>query len=227
MPAPAISRRFLSSVATFRFGWRILTVIAVRVACSSIVGMHGEAIKHDSAGDFSQASNHITLQACRADAVFGTVSLGFDSEAGLAADALYKPEIDSYRDAGARVCELTRLAIDPDHGSKEVLGALFHLTYIFGNVFGPATDVFIEVNPRHVVFYKRMLHFRQIGTCRISERVNAPAVLLHLDVAHVTEQIERYGGTRDAGQRSLYPYFFSKAEEEGLQGRIASLPHDK
>ena len=180
--------------------------------------------KNDAGTASSPEANHITLQACRVDAVFGTLSLRFDSEAGLAADNLYKAEIDRYRDSGARVCELTRLAIDPEHGSKEVLGALFHLTYIFGNVFGPATDVFIEVNPRHVVFYKRMLHFRQVGECKMCERVNAPAVLLHLNVAHVTEQIARYGGTRDPSQRSLYPYFFSKAEEEGLQRRIAALP---
>jgi hypothetical protein len=180
--------------------------------------------KNDPANDFSPAANHITLQATRGEAVFGTLSLGFDSAAGLAADTLYKAEIDRYRGPGACVCELTRLAIDPEHGSKEVLGALFHLAYIFGNLLGPSTDVFIEVNPRHVVFYKRMLHFRQVGECRMCERVNAPAVLLHLDVAHVADQISRYGGTRDPSQRSLYPYFFSKAEEQGLEQRIAKLP---
>jgi hypothetical protein len=180
--------------------------------------------KTNSVSDFSPAANHITLQAAKGEAVFGTLSLGFDSQTGLAADTLYKAEIDQYRSAGGRVCELTRLAIDPQHGSKDVLGALFHLAYIFGNLFGPATDVFIEVNPRHAVFYKRMLHFRQVGDCRMCERVNAPAVLLHLDVAHVTDQIATYGGTRDPSQRSLYPYFFSKAEQEGLEQRIANLP---
>ena len=170
-------------------------------------------------------ANHVTLQAVQADVVFGTLSLGFDCESGLAADELYKEEIDRFRRAGAKVCELTRLAIDPEHGSKEVLGALFHLAYIFGALFGAVTDVFIEVNPRHVVFYKRMLKFRQAGERKMCERVNAPAVLLHLDVAYVTEQIKRFGGTRDARQRSLYPFFFSKREEEGLQRRIAAL-HD-
>jgi hypothetical protein len=180
--------------------------------------------KNEPGSDLSPAANHITLQACRGDAVFGTLSLAFDSPSGLAADTLYKVEIDRYRGPVSRVCELTRLAIDPEHGSKEVLGALFHLAYIFGDLLGPATDVFIEVNPRHVVFYKRMLHFRQVGERRMCPRVNAPAVLLHLDVAHVTDQIARYGGTRDPTQRSLYPYFFSKLEQEGLEQRIARLP---
>ena len=167
--------------------------------------------------------NRITLQACHADSVFGTLTVAFDSEAGLAADALYQAEIDAFRNAGARVCELTRLAVDPKDGSKEVLGALFHLAYIYGGILRGATDVFIEVNPRHVSFYKRMLDFQQAGECRLCERVDAPAVLLHLEVAYVAEQIARYGGHRGRGKRSLYPYFFSKQEEEGLARRIARL----
>jgi hypothetical protein len=68
---------------------------------------------------------------------------------------LYREEIDAYRRTGAKVCELTRLAIDPVHGSKEVLGARFHLAYIFGRQLGGITDVSIEANPRHVAFYRR------------------------------------------------------------------------
>ena len=171
----------------------------------------------------AQDFNRITLQACHADSVFGTLTVAFDSAAGLAADNLYNSEIDAYREAGASVCELTRLAVDPRDGSKEVLGTLFHLAYIYGGLLRGATDVFIEVNPRHVSFYKRMLDFDQAGECKLCERVDAPAVLLHLEVAYVAEQIARYGGHRGRGKRSLYPYFFSKQEEEGLTQRIARL----
>ena len=173
------------------------------------------------------AANQLTLQAGSGESIFGTLTIGFDFERGLAADALYRKEIDAYRNAGAHVCELTRLAIDPEHGSKEVLGALFHLAYIFGGLLCGATDVFIEVNPRHVAFYRRMLHFRQGGELKLCERVNAPAVLLHLDVGYVAEQIARYGGHQGRDRRSLYPYFFSKQEEDGLARRLATLaPRD-
>src|SRR6476469_2537523 len=84
--------------------------------------------------DPSADVNRITLQACHADTVFGTITVAFDSQLGLAADALYRAEIDAYRNAGAKVCELTRLAVDPKDGSKEVLGALFHLAYIYGGL---------------------------------------------------------------------------------------------
>jgi len=86
--------------------------------------------KRDGVSEPSGDLNRITLQACHGDNVFGTLSLGFDSGSGLAADALYQREINEFRRSGAKVCELTRLAVDPKEGSKEVLGALFHLAAI-------------------------------------------------------------------------------------------------
>jgi hypothetical protein len=173
----------------------------------------------DTHQDTAHHANRVTLQACRDQSVFGTLTVNFDSEAGLAADALYLSEIDEYRTGGAVVSELTQLAVDPEHGSKEVLGALFHLAHMLCVLRG-ATNVFIEVNPRHVSFYRRMLGFRQVGERKLCERVNAPAVLLGVEVAYVTEQIARYGGHHGRGKRSLYPYFFSRQEEEGLPRRI-------
>jgi hypothetical protein len=169
--------------------------------------------------DPAHHANRVTLQACREQNVFGTLTVNFDSEAGLAADALYQTEIDEYRNGGSIVSEVTQLAIDPEHGSKEVLGALFHLAHMLCLLRG-VTDVFIEVNPRHVAFYRRMLNFQQVGECKICERVNAPAVLLQVEIAYMSEQIARYGGHHGRGKRSLYPYFFSRQEQEGLPRRI-------
>lgn len=169
--------------------------------------------------DPAKHANQVTLQACRGGTVFGTLTVNFDSEARLAAEDLYPSEIEAYRAAGARVAEVTRLAVDPEHGSKEVLGALFHLAHMLCLLRG-ITDVFIEVNPRHVSFYRRMLNFRLAGECRVCERVNAPAVLLHVEIAYMTEQIARFGGHHGRGKRSLYPYFFSRQEQEGLPPRI-------
>ena len=77
----------------------------------------------------------VTLQACEGQNVFGTLTVQYDSPDGLAADQLYKREIDVYRGDGG-VCELTRLAIDPEFGSKELLGALFHMAYFFAGPVG-------------------------------------------------------------------------------------------
>ncbi len=44
------------------------------------------------------------------------------------------------------------------------------------------TDVFIEVNPRHVAFYSRILGFVVAAGEKLCERVRAPSVLLHAEV---------------------------------------------
>jgi hypothetical protein len=167
-------------------------------------------------------ANEATLQTCVGEQVFGTLTVRYDSEAGLAADDLYKRELDAYRSGGARIAELTRLAVDPELGSKEVLGALFHTAYIFCGPVGRVSDVFIEVNPRHVGFYQRMLNFRQAGEPKMCSRVAAPAVLLHVDVAHVGKLASLYGGKAAEGERSLYPYFCSQEEAAQLTRRVVT-----
>jgi hypothetical protein len=174
---------------------------------------------HDN---LAQIANQATLQTCTGSNVFGTLTVRYDSVAGLAADALYRTEIDAYRTRG-RVAELTRLAVDPTLGSKQVLGALFHAAYVFCGPLAGVTDVFIEVNPRHVAFYQRMLHFGQAGEPKICPRVEAPAVLLHVNVAHVGEQAALYGGNPEQGQRSLFPYFCSGQEGQQLTDRARRI----
>jgi len=152
--------------------------------------------------------------------IFGTLTLGLDSEEGLLADALYEEKINVFRTAGRKVCELSKLAVDPQYGSKEVFASLFHLAYIYAHDFHQATDAFIEVNPRHASFYQRRLGFRRIGDMRICPRVNAPAVLLHLELAYMQAQIARHAGSRNTQEKSLYPYFLSTREQQAQANRI-------
>jgi hypothetical protein len=175
---------------------------------------------HFAGGARPQSANEMILQACRGDVTIGTLTLRLDSECGLLADGLYEAEVDGYRRTGGNVCELTGLAVAPRCGSKEVLASMFHLAYIFGRRRHGATDLVIEVNPRHVAYYERILGFQRVGPERTCTRVGAPAVLLHLDLDYVDEQIDLLAGRRRDVQRSLYPYFFSKLEEDGLNRRI-------
>lgn len=170
----------------------------------------------------SRDPNKITLVAYQTDQVVGTLTLGLDSPAGMVVDQLYKSEADQLRAAGRKLCDITRLAIDQDIKSKSVLAALFHLSFIYGHSIHGATDFLIEVNPRHVLFYQRMLGFAPFGEERICPRVNAPAVLLRLDLTHADEQIVKYGGmgATVTGVRSIYPYFFSREDELGITQRL-------
>jgi hypothetical protein len=50
-----------------------------------------------------------------------------------------------------------RLAVDNMVQSRTVLAAIFHIAYIYGHRIRGCSDVVIEVNPRHVRFYRSML----------------------------------------------------------------------
>jgi hypothetical protein len=54
------------------------------------------------------------------------------------------------------------------------------------------TDAFIEVNPRHVAFYRALFGFMVVAGGRMCQRVMAPAVLLRLEV----ERLEARMGSR-------------------------------
>jgi hypothetical protein len=169
--------------------------------------------------------NRITLTATDRGNVVGTLTIGMDAAVGLAADQVFKEELDDMRERGARLCEFTKLAFDPSVKSKASLANLFHLAVIYARDIHQRTDIVIEVNPRHRRFYEQMLGFEQQGQLKNNPRVNAPAYLLRVSLDFVTEQIRKYGGTfteRSTG-RSFYPYFFSPREEEGIINRLLRI----
>jgi hypothetical protein len=179
-----------------------------RKACRLIDNMYSRrGYQTDSVLSIPRHPNSIMLEASSGQKLFGTLTLGFDSEQGLLADALYQEEINCLRTTGRKLCEVSKLAVDPQYGSKEVLASIIHLLYIYAHVVNKATDMLIEVHPRHAGFYERKLGFRQIAGMRTCPRVNAPAVLLHIELSYMQEQISRHGGSRDTRERSLYPYF--------------------
>lgn len=169
--------------------------------------------------------NRITLSASDHGDVVGTVTLGIDSSIGILADEVFKDQIDLFRARGAKVCEITKLAFDPAVRSKMALASLFHILFIYGRHMHQCTDVFIEVNPRHRRFYETMLGFKRQTEVRTNPRVNAPAYLLWNSLDHVAHEIMRLGGTSNhpGTERSLFPYFFSQKEEEGIARRLMSL----
>lgn len=172
------------------------------------------------------APNRVTLVASDAQRALATITIGFDCSEGLVVDDLYKQEVDSLRGQGAILCEFTKLAVDRDQQSKELLAMMFHIAHMYARRMQLCTDLLIEVNPRHVRFYQRMLGFRQLGPERSCPRVGgAPAVLLWLRLKHAQEQIAQYGGQkrRYAEARSLYPFFFAQQEEDGIVGRLKAI----
>jgi hypothetical protein len=168
------------------------------------------------------APNRITLFAEGDGATVGTMSLCLDDpDVGLPADENFRDKLDDLRAQGYRLCEPSRLAIDR-HVSKRVFASLIHISYIYAHNIHGYTDYIIEVNPRHVMFYKRMLGFRDFGGERHCSRVQAPAVLLRLELSYMAAQIAQHGGLMEqrGGERSFYPFFFSREDEPGITGRL-------
>ena len=170
------------------------------------------------------ALNVVTLIACDEGETIGTISISLDTPSGLLADDLFRAELDALRAQGRRLCEFTKLAMDHVVKSKRVLASLFHAAYIWSHLRLGFHDVVIEVNPRHVRYYERMLGFVVTGPERLNRRVDAPAVLMRLDFNHARVQIERFAGKPvPSGERSLYPHFFSSKEEAGIAARLPVL----
>lgn len=206
-----------------------LQVINVRIASSAgrreaasrllhkMYAWRGYAFEVDS----DEAANKITLYAEAGGQLVGTMSLCFERGGALPADEVFRDRLDVLRREGRRLCEPSRLAIDKGM-SKRVFAALIHISYVYAQHVRGCTDYVIEVNPRHVFFYKHMLGFADFGEERACERVGAPAVLLRLPLDYMGAQIRQWGGSMEqhGRGRSFYPYFFPACVEPGIAQRL-------
>lgn len=158
-----------------------------------------------------------------AETPIGTLTLELDGgPEGLSAAAAFGPEVAALRAQGRRLAEFTRLAVDTGAHSTRVLAGLFHVGYIVAHRLRGCDTLLLEVNPRHVRFYERMLGCQVIGAEREHPGVRAPAVLLSAPFAYIRAQIRAHAGSAElaGNNRSLYPFAFSTDEEAGILGRL-------
>jgi hypothetical protein len=103
-----------------------------------------------------------------------------------------------------------------------VLAQVFHLGYLHAHRRARCERLIIEVNPRHVAFYRRWLGLLPYTTARHNARVNAPAVLMSVDFATVREQISLWGGRPEllVSARSLYPLAWDEATEAAMLAKL-------
>ncbi|HND36254.1 MAG TPA: hypothetical protein PKZ49_06530 [Nitrosomonas sp.] len=173
---------------------------------------------------FSADKDQITFEACNESGQLGTLTLIIDLGKGLLADQHYQEEIDAFRGQAKKVCEVSKLAFNPSSSSKEIFASLFHIAYLYAYCIYGVKNAFIEINPRHAAFYKRMLGFEQIGEERVCKRVDAPAVLLRLDLEYMREKIIRNQATSGSNNKSIYGYFLNQNEEHAILSIIQNLP---
>jgi len=179
---------------------------------------------YGSAHDLHSDIRHTTFIAELDEQVVGTMTLAVDSDQGLAIDRTFAELAGAIRrEAAGGICELTKLAFDDGVRSKEVLAGLFHMAFIYGTAHTDCTDLFIEVNPRHVRFYELMLGFQGVGSERTNASVGAPSRLMRLRVDAIRSNIRAMAGSEPlANARSLYPCFFPPDEERQIR-RLMNL----
>jgi hypothetical protein len=159
----------------------------------------------------------------------GTLGVRLDSSRGLKIEELYGEEVAALRASELRLMELTRLAVADSAPSKEVLGALFHTALLFGHVVRGCTHAVIEVNPRHVAFYRRTLFFKPLGPERHLDRVGAPAVALTLELARLKGAVDDFFAAPGwRGQmNSFFVHWFSPVDAAGILGRLRRLEEER
>lgn len=205
------------------FHIRLANSAGMREAASLLIrkmyGWRGYAVDTNARPE----ANKITLYAETGGVVVGTMSLCLDLDQGLPADDNFRDRLDELRLQGRRLCEPSRLAIDKGV-TKRVFASLIHISYLYAHKIHGFSDYIIEVNPRHVMFYKRMLGFSDFGAERACTRVGAPAVLLRLKLSEMGAQIRRWGGLMEqhGQERSFYPYFFPIQDEPGITDRLVT-----
>ncbi|WP_157266676.1 N-acyl amino acid synthase FeeM domain-containing protein [Azohydromonas aeria] len=163
-----------------------------------------------------QDSPQRTLVVSEGDSILGTLSVAADKPGySLSVEQSFPQQVAELRRAGHRLCEFTKLAVDGEARSKELLGSLFHAAYRYADNVHRAETVLVEVNPRHVRFYARLLGFEVVSGVQQNDRVNAPAVLLTLNLAYGLSEIARLGGKPHlaAVEKSFYPYFLAPEGE--------------
>lgn len=170
-------------------------------------------------------TNHLPLVAtCRGQSV-GTLTVSLDGPLGLGCESTFPDEVRAMRHSGYRLCEFTRLAIDPDGGSRQAIASLFQVAYLVATRLGEADAVMLEVNPRHVAYYRRVVGARVLAGERFHERAQAPAVLLAIACDDVRERINQAESSSPLAQarRFLYSNALTASEEDAILTRIRSL----
>jgi hypothetical protein len=167
--------------------------------------------------------NRITLVASEDDETVGTITVSFDGPQGLLVDESFAADVAELRDQGFALCEFIKLAVDGVVRSKRVLASLMDAALLCAREVQRCDKTLIEVNPRHVRFYETMLGFKVLRRDRMNRRVNAPAVLMSLDLDFADEQVveaHQDESSAAAGKRSLYRHGFSPEERSGLVNRL-------
>ncbi len=165
--------------------------------------------------------HRVTFVATEQDVTVGTITVGADGPAGLLVEEAFGDHVQRLRDEGVALCEFSKFAIDSVARSKKLLSSLMHAALIYARDVQGCHKVLIEVNPRHARFYEAVLGFKVLVQERHNARVNAPAVLMALDLEFADRRVaEARARGREHARRSFYQGGFSHEEATGIANHL-------
>jgi len=125
-----------------------------------------------------------------ANTVVATLTEILDStDIGLPMDELYKNEVDSLRNQGRTVAELSAFVTSRSFRMRNIMVYLCKAMFNHSRAT-KVDDICIMVNPKHVAFYTKMFLFEPFGPERFFEKVHAPAVPLRIDMRHIIHRLQ-------------------------------------
>lgn len=183
LPVPEVGRDVRVKIASTRDEWE---------QAFQLVTAKYQARGYEEAGtnlrftSYHALPDTVVLVAKAGGFVTATFTLVPDSRLlGLPLENLYPAEVRELRRAGRRIVETTSLA-DRGLGMGEfvhVFQAMMRLAFQYGFAQGADTSV-ITVNPRHRLFYTKLLGYASLGPRRAYAPVRgAPAEALFIDLA--------------------------------------------
>jgi hypothetical protein len=155
----------------------------------------------------------------------GSMSVRIDSPRGLAADELYREELDALRGGNQKLVELIQVSVDLNSVPRRVLAGLFHTAYLFAGTVQAADYCLLVASARHADFFYASLGFDYVGDERLNRRAGVPIALLAAHLPTVLAALARLGGRPGlaTGDPTLFANGFSPEEAGGVVQRLRSL----
>jgi hypothetical protein len=138
---------------------------------------------------FGFASSRTIVATTQTEPVLGTLTVVGDNPLGLELETTYPSEVQSLRDQGRCLAEITCLATRPTGRSRRT-AVYFELTrfmihYAYWRGFD---DLLLAVHPRHHRFYWRHFRVHPLGPCRPHQFVRgSPSIGCRIDL-HTLKQ---------------------------------------
>jgi hypothetical protein len=169
------------------------------------------------------AAHRMTLAARSGTATLGTLTVVLDSADGLAVDRSFGAEVAGLRRQGRRIAEFTRLAVESDLHGDRVLSALFQVGHALAHRVHGHDLLLVEVNPRHVRYYARLLDAQVLATAARHASVDAPAVLLAIDLRQVQSRLAQAPVPARTRRRSPFTWAFATEQQSRIVGALQAL----